>query len=403
LDHWGYPHSTVSAAGTSLTLNQMLALGANVNMYMFHGGTSFGFTAGSNGGDTSFQVCPTSYDYAAPISESGEPNTQYYALREVISQYVDEDLLPVPASQAKYAYGSVQMSYVAALLDVAEVLSPSPVMQSDSPLTFESVGQAYGFILYTTTLQGKFMDPAILSVPGIHDRGYVFLDGSPVGVVMREDTVTSLPLMAVSAGQTLQILVENQGRICYGSDINDFKGITQAVTLGSTTLTNWTHVMLPFNDTSVLQNVVEQRLEQQDVLIPRRYGVYETSTRYVGPALYTGEFVVPSTVDPVQDTFLQFDGWSKGVVFVNGFNLGRYWPNLGPQVTLYLPAPLLNPYPESNTITVLELQYATCVNTTQCTVQLLDTAVLDAETPYTSGSSMTPVAVGKAFVGGNKK
>ena len=367
LDHWGYPHSTRSAADVVHTLNDMLQADANVNVYMAHGGTSFGFSAGSDLGGV-FQVCPTSYDYDAPIAENGRLTDKFFAMRNATLAVATWAVPEPPPQPAVLAYGAVQMKTSEGLLAAVRSIGAEPVI-ADDPLTFEQLQQAFGFVVYSHNVSGQHPDPALLNVTGLRDRGYVFVDGQQVGILSREENIYQLPV-TVQDGSRLQILVENQGRICFGNFLNDIKGIVSAAFLGQEQLVGWEHLSIPLNNT---------QLPQIERLLAGRPSNRLKSAS--APGFFSGEFDLPSgvDVDSPDDTFLRLDGWRRGVAFVNGFNLGRYWPGQGPQVTLYLPGTLLK---ASNRLTLLELESAPCHVTDTCHVTLTDTAELDGPTPH---------------------
>ena len=174
LDHWGEPHQQVDSDFFAKALDKVLALGANINMYMAHGGTSFGFEAGAN--NPPFRANPTSYDYDAPISEAGDLTPKYFAIREVIKKYLPVPDIPVNATSEKGHYGPVQLEPVSSLIHEPHLFTELRASNL-YPLTFEAMGQAHGFVIYETLINLTFNDPAKLEVPGIHDRGYVFVDG----------------------------------------------------------------------------------------------------------------------------------------------------------------------------------------------------------------------------------
>ena len=368
LDHWGYPHSTRSAEDVVHTLSEMLNMQANVNVYVAHGGTSFGFSAGSNLGAT-FQACPTSYDYDAPIAENGHLTDKFFAMRNATLAVATWSVPEPPPQPAALAYGEVQMTASEGLLAAADGLAGEPVLSED-PLTFEQLRQAYGFVLYSHNVTGAQPDPVLLDVTGLRDRGYVFVDGVPTGILSREEDIYQLPV-SVHDGSRLQILVENQGRICFGNFLNDVKGIVLPASLGSSPITGWEQLPIPLNSTQVTQ--LEQRL-----LSGRPTNRLKAAS---APGFFSGQFDLPSgvSVDSPTDTFLRLDGWRRGVAFLNGFNLGRYWPAQGPQVTLYVPGPLLK---ASNRLTLLELEEAPCHVVDTCHVTLTDTPELDGPTPH---------------------
>ncbi|GIY78383.1 beta-galactosidase [Caerostris darwini] len=336
LDHWGQPHAKVSSDSIVKTLTDMLEANASVNVYMFHGGTSFGFTAGSNLGST-FQACPTSYDYDAPLNEAGDPTPKYYAMREAIGKF-----FPLPTGV---------------------VPKPAPKMALP-PITMK---KPFGFVLYKATVTFQTSDPAILTVKGIADRAHVYVNKVLQGILSREQKAESIPIRVLK-GQDIEILVENQGRICSGYNINDRKGIFQNVTLGSQVLVNWTMTPVLLDSNSVKKiELWKQNIKKTDSVS--------------APSVYIGKFKITNETT-LLDSFLRLDGWHKGVAFLNNFNLGRYWPIVGPQVTLYAPSNLFLRAPLMNQITLLELEDSPCGGGgDSCSVQFVDTPVVNGTTP----------------------
>ncbi|HNS50190.1 MAG TPA: beta-galactosidase [Anaerolineae bacterium] len=323
-DHWGGEHQARPADETAATLDEMLAAGASVSFYMAHGGTNFGFMNGANSFGTSYLPIVTSYDYDAPLSEAGDPTDKYWALREVIGRYEPLPDAPLPEPSPKAAYGPVDLPESVALFDALGALS-APV-PSAAPLTMEALGQNYGFLLYRTRLAGP--QEAFLTLRGLHDRAQIFLDGQLLGTLDRTGGEADLYVQAGPGSAVLDILVENMGRVHFGPDLADRKGIVEGVLAGQQTLFGWTHYPLPLDDLSRLR--------------------FAPSSTMGGPAFYRGRFAV----DVPRDTFLALPGWTKGVCWVNGFNLGRYWGRV-PQRTLYVPASLLSA--GENELVVLEL------------------------------------------------
>lgn len=341
LDHWGELHSQENPRQVQQTLDEILARDASVNMYMYFGGTSFGFTAGSNMGGT-FQACPTSYDYDAPLSEAGDTSNAYFAIREVIANYSQDPFDPVPPNTTKYGYGIVQLKPVGSLFELLPELVVGPTVNSEAPLTFEALGQAYGFVLYETVIPEDHFD-SVLRVTEIRDRGYVFVDQVSVGILSREESIITVDV-SIKANQTLSIFVENQGHICFGTSLStDFKGIYSDVLLDEAIVNNWSISSVPLNNTDSLSVSSKKRFLQ----------AYSENI----PVLYSGEFVLPANLDEPLDTFLNPTGWRKGVAFINGFNLGRYWPVRGPQINLFVPMTVLLPYPAVNKILLFEQEY----------------------------------------------
>jgi beta-galactosidase len=329
-DHWGETHHTAArdmlGTGESVedNLETILESGASFSLYMAHGGTNFGFMNGANGAPGPYQGTITSYDYAAPLSECGDPTPRYHAIREVISRYTPLTELALPAPLPKKAFGRLSLNESAPLFNHLDELSRS--VQSPTPEPMEYLDQDYGFILYRTHLSGPRTSAPLL-LYGLADRAQVFVDGSPAGILEREFPDGKLKIEVPPAGITLDILVENMGRINYGPDLLDRKGV-RAVLHGQQLLFGWQIYQLPLDNPGSL--------------------AFSSLQTGPGPAFFRGRF----EVDDPADTFLSLPGWTKGVAWVNGFNLGRYWAR-GPQQTLYVPAPLLQP--GANELVVLEL------------------------------------------------
>ncbi|CAG7615862.1 Beta-galactosidase [Paenibacillus solanacearum] len=328
-DHWMKPHHTRPAAEVADVFERMLEAGASVNFYMFHGGTNFGFYNGANYGGV-YEPTVTSYDYDAPLSESGDVTDKYIAVRELLRRYGYASGAELPEPLPKRSYGTVRLTEHAELFASLPVLS-SPVERT-CPEPMEKLGQSYGFIVYSTTVSGPRLSES-LHLQDAHDRALVFLDGAYVGTVERWDP-KPLKLDVPAQGARLDIVVENMGRINYGPRLRDFKGITEGVRLNNQFLFHWTIHPLPLDKLDGLQY---QPCEKGHIL--------------AGPAFYRGELDVQEPAD----TFIRLTGWTKGVVWVNGFNLGRYWER-GPQRTLYVPGPLLRR--GGNEIVVFELHGA---------------------------------------------
>ncbi|BAJ65004.1 glycoside hydrolase family 35 protein [Anaerolinea thermophila] len=326
-DHWGERHHTRSAGEVARVLDDLLSEGASVNLYMFHGGTNFGFMNGANAFPSPhYTPTVTSYDYDAPLSECGNITPKYEAMREVIGKYVDLPEMPDFPPVVRHAYGKVQLDEWAPLLSQVDVLSTPEY--STVPLPMEMYDQNYGFILYETQLSGP-REEARLIIRGLHDRGHVFVDNELIGIVDRENHAKPLSFSVQDQGVRLHILVENMGRVNYGPDLADRKGITEGVLLGQQWLFGWTVYPLPLEDLSAIRYLPGE---------PEEF-----------PAFLRGTWTINGTP---ADTFLALPGWTKGVVWINGFNIGRYWKR-GPQKTLYVPAPLLKE--GENEIVVLEL------------------------------------------------
>lgn len=329
-DRWGGTHVTRSTADAAADLDRLLAAGASVNIYMFHGGTNFGFTNGANNKGT-YRPSVTSYDYDAPLDEAGDPAPKYAAFREVIARYAPLPEEPVPAPAPKLAPAVAELTACASLLDQCERLGST--VHADRPLVMEQLGQSFGFILYETALPAA--GPAVLRIGEVHDRAQIFVDGQPVGVLERESHEHTLAFHAPRRGAHLAVLVENQGRVNYGQGMHDRKGLLGEVTVNGTAPDGWYSRPLPLDDLGALS-----------------FTAFEPASPSVGPTFHRGHL----DIEQPADGFIAMDGWTKGHVWINGFALGRYWSR-GPQTTLYVPAPILKA--GRNEITVLELHGST--------------------------------------------
>ena len=317
-DHWGEPHHISEDGSDSIqrsldTLDEILALGASVNFYMFHGGTNFGFMNGANADPTPYQADVTSYDYACPISECGDLAPRYAGYREVLKKYVEIPSIAHIQPVAKHAYGKIKLTESVGLLESLDGLSQPRLSVNAHPM--EMYDQDYGFILYRTQVTGPRM--GVLRVRGLHDRAQIFINGELVNVLDRESG-NEYASIEVANDVQLDVLVENMGRVNFDPALRDRKGITDGVTINNQYQFGWEVFPLPLNDLSQLKFSPLNNLPQAQ------------------PAFYRGSFAI----EDLADTFLALPGWTKGVVWLNGFNLGRFWER-GPQKTLYIPAPLL--------------------------------------------------------------
>ena len=358
LDHWGGQHQTRNSVEVASTLNLILKLNASVNMYMFEGGTSFGFWNGADAGAT-YQPQITSYDYNAPLTEAGDTWEKFVLISNVISSYSTKQPY-TPLIMPKGAYGKVYMTAAVGLFDSPQLIMSQ--VAADMPITMESLNQSFGFVIYSTklptALQGKAN--ANLTISGLHDRASIYIDGALKGIGMRSDPKVSNVTVTIdipSGATALDIVVENMGRINYGSLINDSKGILGSVELDGKVLTQWISKSVPMNDST---------------LIPFQQ-LNETSQPPNSTVFFRGTFRI-SVSEERLDTFLNLSGWSKGVAFVNGFNLGRYWPVKGPQKTLYVPGIYLNTNTRLNELILFEIDRSPCTPPfDNCFVSLVDT------------------------------
>lgn len=313
-DSWGAEcHQTGDIEEHKRDLDEILSRG-HVNIYMFIGGTNFGFTSGSNYYD---ELTPdvTSYDYDALLTEDGQITPKYEAFKEVISKYTAIPEVPLSAKIERKAYGTLAAVQETGLFEnLANLASPVEMV---CPMSMERIGQGYGYILYESEMkyEGNIEK---LRLWGANDRANIFVDETPAAVLYdRELLEEHLFEPVLSAGNSIQILVENMGRVNFGPMLeHQRKGIDGAVQINGHQHYRWRAYALPMEDLSRL-----------DFEKPHRAGT---------PGFYKFEL----EADEPGDTFLDFAGWGKGCVQVNGFLLGRFW-EAGPQKRLYIPAPLL--------------------------------------------------------------
>lgn len=319
-DWWGGVHHTTDVDAAASDLDALLAAGASVNIYMFHGGTNFGLTNGANHKGRYLPIV-TSYDYDAPLDEAGDPTEKFFAFRDVIAKYAPvPDELPAPRASAPVA--SVELTPAGAWTDAAASASPAPL-----PATFDELGHLSALVRYDLALP-PMRGPGLLTVEEVRDLAWVSVDGLPVGTLSRtrHDQALRIP-----AGRALSILVEEQGRVNYDHRLGEEKGLIGAPMLDGAPLGDWTSTPL---DVQAIADEVATRTA------PRSGD---------GPRAWTGDLVL----DAPADLFLDTGAWSKGYAFVNGFFLGRYWRN-GPQRTLFVPAPATRA--GENRVVVLELE-----------------------------------------------
>jgi beta-galactosidase len=330
-DSWGAHHHTAPADANAADLDELLASGASVNLYMFHGGTNFGFTNGANDKGTYLPVT-TSYDYDAPLSEHGAPTPKYAAMREVISRHApvpEEQPAPAPAAPAF----DVHLDRRIVLWDALPALGEWK--DWDHLPTTDELGQWSGLTLYRTQVGA---DDGVVAFDEVRDRAVVHLDREPLGVLARTEHARVIALPARSG--TLHVLLEDQGRVDYGSRLGEAKGLIGPARTVTRELTSWEALGL--------------RLDRIDELLTQLRTALVTEPNgapVAGPVFCHGTFTTVSGADH----FLRTDGWGKGLAWVNGFLLGRYW-SAGPTRTLYVPGPLLRA--DGNELVLLELHGA---------------------------------------------
>ncbi len=318
LAHWNEPHPEVDASDVARKTEEYLQNDVSFNYYMVHGGTNFGFTSGANyDKERDIQPDLTSYDYDAPISEAGWRTPKFDSIRNVIEKYVSYTLPDIPDALPIIEIPEIQLTRVADVLSWAEKMTP---VKNERPLTFEELNQGYGYVLYTR----HFNQPigGQLEISGLRDYAVVYVDGEKVGELNRNTKQYALPV-DIPFNATLQILVENMGRINYGAEIvHNKKGIISPVKINDIEITgDWKMYSLPMQECPKLTSS-ENLPNHPDI-----------NSELAGkPLLYEGAFLL----NEVGDTFIDMQNWGKGIVFVNGRNIGRYW-KVGPQQTLFIP------------------------------------------------------------------
>ncbi|GAA3606715.1 beta-galactosidase [Nonomuraea rosea] len=325
-DHWGQERVLRDAEDAAGTLERLLAAGASVNLYMAHGGTNFGCSAGANlSGDLAdgpYRATVTSYDYDAPIDERGAPTEKFWRFREVLSRYAGPppEVPPLPGTLPA---ATLQPSGSVRLRDALDAIA-LPETHSPHPPAFEDLGLEHGLVLYRMSVPGP-REPYRLTLPELRDRAHVFVDGEPAGVFERS---VEPPEVLVAGPATVEVLVESMGRPNYGPRLGERKGLIGGVLHRLQYLNGVSARAIPLDDVSKVPFTDEPAAGPQAFF---RFGL---------------EVAEPA------DAYLALPGWGKGYVWVNGFCLGRYWDR-GPQRTLYLPWPLLRA--GANEIVVLEL------------------------------------------------
>jgi beta-galactosidase len=377
-DHWGHPHETRPSGPQIEDIDYILHRGTGINIYMFHGGTSFGFTAGSSYLNNKFLPDVTSYDYDAPLDESGRPTPKYFAYRKELAKFSacgNESCLPaVPTVPAAITIPPITLTQSAPLFGNL----PKPIA-SALPAPMEHFGQSFGYILYRTQLPQPMHGPLVIK--DVHDFAAAYIDGNFVGSSDRRNAAPDGSLPPVEVNTTgparLDILVANDGRINVEHGmITETKGITEAVILDRRPLGDWKVYPLPMTSPPAYQGVrsspaktgtPEPRGDKSIEHCGFGYGDVcpnenplrrSTAPRFQDPPTRPAQtaasafFRATFTLARTGDTFLDFSHLGKGVVWINGHNLGRFW-NVGPQQTLYLPGPWLKP--GANEIVVFDM------------------------------------------------
>jgi len=311
LTHWGEKWVKPDTTELLKEVKFLMDNKKSFNLYVIHGGTNFGYTAGANSGGKGYEPDVTSYDYDAPINEQGQPTPKYMALRRLLGSYLPKGkkLPPIPAPIPAVEIPAIGMQPFSTIWDNL----PKPV-NSVQPKPFEAYNQDYGFILYKTELTGH--KSGKLKVTDIHDYATVFLNGKYIGALDRREGINTIDIPESDvAHPVLEILVEGMGRINFAEYLIDRKGITDRVTLNGMTLMNWQVYNLPLSE----QFIYDLR---SSIRTQNKPGIF-----------FRGNFALGLT----GDTYFDLSGYQKGIVWINGHNLGRFW-NIGPQTRLYCPA-----------------------------------------------------------------
>ena len=329
-DHWSEHHHVRSAQDAAAQVRAMLTRDASVCLYMAHGGTNFGLTSGCNH-DQVLQPTVTSYDSDAPIAEDGTLTDKYHVMRAEYHRAAGEEPGPLPDRLGRpVAVVGPQRLAVQPGVGLLEFVRSGPAVRSVRPLSFEQLGLDRGLVLYSAT--AVLPADAQVSIRELHDRAYLWVDGTFAGVVDDAQGAHGIRISGTGKPARLEILVENQGRINYGPLLGQGKGILGGVLVGRRYVFHWEQRTIP------LEDLDEDRLKAL------------TSPPGTATTGFAGaEFALTTAAD----AHLALPGFGKGFAWVNGFLLGRYW-EIGPQVTLYIPAPLLRS--GTNRITVLELE-----------------------------------------------
>jgi len=316
LTHWGESWAKTDTASLLREVRFLMDNRKSFNFYVIHGGTNFGFTAGANSGGKGYEPDVTSYDYDAPVNERGVATPKYMALRELLGSYLPKGrkLPDIPQPVQAIEIPIIFPTRFTSLWDNL----PQPV-SSVTPKPFEAYNQDYGFILYRTELIGH--KKGKLVVTDLHDYATVFLNGEYIGRLDRREGINTIDIPeSKAANPVLEILVEGMGRINFAQYLIDRKGITDRVTLNGMTLMNWKVYNLPMND----KFIYDLRSSGKTINKP---GVF-----------FKGNFSLAVT----GDTYIDVSGYKKGIVWMNGHNLGRFW-DIGPQKRLFCPGTFLKP------------------------------------------------------------
>ncbi|MCF0219993.1 MAG: beta-galactosidase [Muribaculaceae bacterium] len=357
-DAWGYAHETRPTKDLVGGIATMLDNGISFSLYMTHGGTSFAQWAGAN--LPGYKPDCTSYDYDAPINEQGSATPKYHALRALLQKYSDTKLPPIPKGKPIITIPEFTFTEMAPLFS-----NLPPSQRSEHIVNMEALNQGWGSMIYACSLP-KTDESSILRITGLHDFAIIYVDGKYIGKLYRGDKEEAIMLPATPEGARLEILVEAMGRINY-LEINDKKGITEKVELITKSkghdltysLNNWDITLLPLGYENVTSVNYKPLAFNADAAQRDKAGYYKASFKVSKPG----------------DTFLDMSSWGKGLVWVNGHCLGRFW-KVGPQQTLYLPGCWLKK--GTNEIVVMDILGPSAAKTAGFATPILDVLNKDA-------------------------
>jgi beta-galactosidase len=330
LTHWGEKWAKPDTAGLKKEIEFLLKNKKSFNLYVIHGGTNFGMTAGANAfSPVQYQPDITSYDYDAPIDEQGNATPKYYMLRRLIQEYVQPNLPALPQPVKTIEIPSIEMKKSHSLWDYA--IAP---VHTSQPMPFEALGQNQGIAIYSTRLIGHKSGKLKIWEP--HDYALVFLNGNFIDTVYRDGGKWEVDLPRTNVDTPLlEIVVEGMGHINFAQFMIDRKGITDRVTLNGMTLMAWQTRLLPMDEAFI-------RAKKPSI---NKQTAFEKPCNF-----FQGSFNLTET----GDTYFDMSKYSKGYLYINGHLLGRYW-NIGPQQRLYCPAAWLKK--DRNEVLVFDLHH----------------------------------------------
>ena len=348
--HWRKKSNIVKVKDVKKAVTKILERGGSFNLYMAHGGTNFGFMNGANADDdgSNYEADVTSYDYDAPVTETGGVDEKYDMLKQLIVEYSKPKNLPwISTENTKTGYGDVEFAHYMTLDDLMKA-QPHEKLTSEYPMPMEMLpinnkaGQSYGYIVYEKVVPHSV---EFLKVKKVGDYARVLMNGRLIHTNPEGYHDIKLNLKSHLKADTknlLQIIVENCGRVNYGRSLDiQRKGIVGHALFDEKRVKDWSIYPLQFK-----QDFVENITSSSNWKVTKKDPDVSVRDK---PVLYKGTMFVHAAP---RDTYLNMRGWGKGVVFVNGRNLGRYW-DVGPQHFLYLPASWLRR--NENSIIVFDL------------------------------------------------